>query len=65
MLRGILGPKRDEVTGEWKKLQNEELYGLYCSPNMVWLIKSRRIRWAGLVARMGVAEAIQVLGGET
>ena len=65
MLRGILGPKRDEVTGEWKKLHNEELYGLYCSPNMVWVIKSRRIRWAGLVARMGVAEATQVLGGET
>ena len=65
VLRRILGPKRDEVTGEWKKLHNEELYGLYCSPNMVWVIKSRRIRWAGLVARMGVAEAIQVLGGET
>ena len=60
VLRRILGPKRDEVTGEWKKLHNEEFYGLYCSPNMVWVKKSRRIRWAGLVARMEVAEATQV-----
>jgi hypothetical protein len=46
-----LGPKRDEVTGEWKKLHNEELNDLYCSPNSVRVIKSRRMRWAGHVAR--------------
>ena len=46
-------PKRDEVTGEWRKLHNEELNYLYCSPNILLVIKSRRIRWAGQVARMG------------
>jgi hypothetical protein len=51
VLRGMFGPKRDEVTGEWRKLHNEELNDLYCSPNIV--IKSRRMRWAGNVARMG------------
>jgi hypothetical protein len=53
----IFGPKRDEVTGEWRKLHNEELNGLYCSPTVVRVIKSRRIRWAGHVARMGREEA--------
>ena len=53
VLRGIFGPKRDEVTGEWRKLHNEELNDLYCSPNIVRVIKSRRMRWAGRVARMG------------
>ena len=53
MLRRIFGPKRDEVTGEWRKLHNEELNDLYCSPNIVWVIKSRRMRWAGYVARVG------------
>ena len=52
VLRRILGPKRDEVTGEWRRLHNEELNDLYCSPNIVQVIKSR-IRWAGHVARMG------------
>ena len=52
MLRRIFGPKRDGVTGEWRKLHNEELNDLYCSPNIVRLIKSRRMRWAGHVARM-------------
>ena len=52
VLRGIFGPKRDEVTREWKKLHNEELNDLYCSPNMVRVIKSRRIRWERHVARM-------------
>ena len=48
VLRRIFGLKRDEVTGEWRKLQNEELNDLYCSPNIVRVIKSRRIRWAGM-----------------
>jgi len=46
-------PRRDEVTGEWRKLHNEELNDLYYSPNIVRLIKSRRMRWAGHIARMG------------
>jgi hypothetical protein len=49
----IFGPKRDEVTGEWRKFHNEELHILYSSPNIIRQIKSRRIRWAGHVARMG------------
>jgi len=52
VLRRILGPKRDEITGEWRKL-HEELNVLYSSPNIVRVIKSRRMRWAGHVARMG------------
>ena len=53
LLRGIFGPKRDVVKGKWRKLHNEELNDLYCSHNIVWLIKQRRVRWAGNVARMG------------
>ena len=53
VLRRIFGPRRDEVTGEWRGLHNEELNGLYSSPNIVRVIKSRRMRWAGHVARMG------------
>jgi hypothetical protein len=52
VLRGIFGPERDEVTGEWRKLHNEELRDLYCSPNIFQIIKLRRIRWAGHVARV-------------
>jgi hypothetical protein len=52
-LKRIFGPKRDEVTGEWIKLHNEELHILYSSPNIIRKIKSRRMRWAGHVARMG------------
>ena len=53
VLRRIFGPKRDEVTGEWRKLHNEELKDLCSSPNIVRVIKSRRMRWAGHVARRG------------
>jgi hypothetical protein len=53
VLRRLFGSKRDEVTGEWRKQHNEELKDLYCSPNIVRVIKSRRMRWAGHVARMG------------
>jgi hypothetical protein len=53
VLRKIFGPERDEVQGEWRKLHNEELSELYCSPNIVRVINSRRMRWAGHVARMG------------
>jgi hypothetical protein len=49
----IFGPKRDEVTGGWRKLHNEELHKLYSSPSIIRMIKSRRMRWAGHVARMG------------
>jgi hypothetical protein len=52
VLRRIFRPKRDEVTGEWRKLHNEELRDLYSSPSIIRIIKSRRMRWAGHVARM-------------
>ena len=53
VLRRIFGPKRDEITEEWRKLHNEELTDRYSSPNIIRVIKSRRMRWAGHVARMG------------
>jgi len=53
VLRKVFGPKRDEVIGEWRKLHNKELNDLYSLPNIVWVVKSRRMRWAGHVARMG------------
>jgi len=52
VLRRVFGSKRDEVTGEWRKLHNEELRDLYSLPNIVWVVKSRRMRWAGHVARV-------------
>jgi hypothetical protein len=53
VLRRIFGPKRDEVTGEWRRLHNEEVYALYSSPNIIRVIKSRKLRWAEHVASMG------------
>jgi len=65
VLRKIFGPRRDEVTGEWRRLHNEELNDLYPSPNIVRVIKSRRMRWAGHVARMGEErEVCRVLVGK-
>jgi hypothetical protein len=56
VLRRIFGPKRDEATGSWRKLHNEELHNLYSSPSIIRMIKSRRMRWAGHVARIGGEE---------
>jgi len=66
VLRRTFGPKRDEITGEWRKLHNEELNDLYWSPNTVRVIKSRRMRWAGHVARMGERRGVyRVLVGKS
>jgi hypothetical protein len=66
VLRRIFGPKRDEVTGEWRKLRNEELNDLYSSPHMSRVIKTRRMRWAGHVARMVQRRGVyRVLVGKT
>jgi hypothetical protein len=59
----VFGPKRDEVTGEWRKLHNEELSDLYL-PNIVRVVKSRRMRWAGNVARVGRGRCALGFGGE-
>jgi hypothetical protein len=65
VLRRIFGPKRDEVTGGWRKLHNEELHGMYSSPSIVRVIKARRMRWARHVARMWeVRGAYNVLIGK-
>jgi hypothetical protein len=65
VLRGIFGPRRDEVMGDWRKLHNEELHNLYSSPNTIRMIKSRRMRWAGHVARMGATRnACRILVGK-
>ena len=53
VLRKIFGPRRDDVTGDWRRLHKEEIKDLYTSPNIVRVIKSRRMRWAGHVSRMG------------
>jgi hypothetical protein len=66
VLRRIFGPKRDEVTGGWRKLHNEELHGLYSSPSIVRVINARRMRWAGHVVRMGeVRGAYNILVGRS
>jgi len=65
VLRKIFAPRRDEVTGEWRRLHNEELYDLYCSPNIVRVIKWRRMGWAGYVACMGEERGVyRVLVGK-
>jgi hypothetical protein len=53
VLRGIFDPKKDEVAGEWRQLHNGELHDLYCSPNIIQVIKSRRMGWAGHIALWG------------
>jgi len=66
VLRRVFGPKRDEVSGEWRKLHHEELRNLYSLPDIVRVVKSRRMRWAGHVARMwlGVMD-VKGSSGET
>ena len=65
VLRRVFGPKRDEVTGEWRKLHNEELNDLSSLPNIVGVVKSRQMRWAGHLARMGEDRGVhRVLGGK-
>ena len=58
VLRRVFGTKRDGVTGEWRKLHNEELNDLYCSPNIVRVINSKRMRWAWHVARMRMRRGV-------
>ena len=67
VLRRIFGPRREEVTGEWRRLHNEEVNGLYSSPSIVRVITSRRMRWAGHVARMGKERGVYrvLVGKET
>jgi hypothetical protein len=65
VLRRIFGPKRDDVTGQWRKLHTEELHNLYSSPDIIRQVKSRRIRWAGHVSRMGEGRKVyKVLVGK-
>jgi hypothetical protein len=65
ILRRIFGSKRDKITGEWRRLHNKERYALYCSPNIIRVIKSRRLRWTEYVARMGESRgAYRVLVGK-
>jgi hypothetical protein len=65
VLRRIFGPRRDKVTGEWRKLHNEELNDLYFSPSIVWVIILRIIRWVGHAVRIGKNRCIHGFGGET
>jgi hypothetical protein len=62
--RRIFGPKRDEVTEGWRKPHNEELHNLYSSPSIIRMIKSRRMRWSGHVARMGEERNAYDIGGK-
>jgi hypothetical protein len=63
VLRRIFGPKRDEMTGEWRKVHKDDLHILYSSPNIIRQIKSRRMRWAGHVTRIG-EECVQGFDGK-
>jgi hypothetical protein len=65
LLRRRVGPKRDEATEDWRKLHNKELHKLYSSPNIIRMTKSRRMRWAGHVARMGATNAYRILVGKS
>ena len=65
VLRRLFGPKRDEVTGEWRRLHNKELHDLYAPPNTISMIKSMRMRWEGYVACIGDERFIWGFGGET
>jgi hypothetical protein len=65
VLRRTFGPERNEITNVCRELHNEELNDLYCSPSMVRVIRSRRMRWAGHAARMEEGRRIQIFGGET
>jgi hypothetical protein len=62
VLRGVFGAKRDEGTGEWRKLYNDEIWDPYSLPNIVRVVKSRRMRWASNVARMGEGRVHRVMG---
>jgi hypothetical protein len=64
VLRRIFGPKRDGVTGGWRKLHNEELHNLYFSPSIIRVIKSRRMGWAGMKHEWGEEECIEDIGGK-
>jgi hypothetical protein len=64
VLRGVFGAKKNEVTGEWRKLHNEELNDLYSLPKIVRVVKSRRMRWAALVARVGGKGCVKGFGGK-
>jgi hypothetical protein len=64
VLRRIFGSKRNEVTGEWRKLHNEELHNLYSTPDIIRQVKSWRVRWAGHVARVGEERIVQGFGGK-
>jgi hypothetical protein len=64
VLKRIFGQKRDEVTGEWRKLHNEELHDLCSSPSIIRIIKSRRMRWVGRVARIGRRGTLKIIGGK-
>jgi hypothetical protein len=65
VLRRIFGPKRDEATGEWRKLHNEKLRDLYSSPSIIRMVKSKRMRWAGHVTRMWRRGTRIVIGGKS
>jgi hypothetical protein len=64
LLRRIFGPKRDEVTGGWRKQHDEELHNSYSSPNIIRMMKTRRMSWIGHVAEWGQEECLYAIGGK-